>query len=132
MFLFLLRLMVLLIILLPLDYFVLQELVKIEFGTKYYVAFAYFTLVVIFIQVYIAKSLKKRPQVFIWTFLGALGFKMFLSLLLLVIVVYAGVSDYKIWAVNFVSLYVAFSAFSAMQIMRAQKTSTINENNGQN
>ena len=125
---FILRLLVFLIVLLPLDYFVLQEVFNIEFSYKYYFVFGYFTLIVLLIQIYINNSLKKRPQVFIWTFLGALGLKMFLSLLVLVIVMYAGVSEPKIWAVNFVSLYFAFSTFSALQIMKAQKTSTVNEN----
>lgn len=127
---FTLRLLAFLIVLLPIDYFVFEAVLKITFGFSHYFVFAYFTLIVFFVQIYINKSLKKRPQVFIWTFLGALGLKMFLSLLLLVIVMYAGVNEPKVWAVNFVSLYFVFSVFSALQIMKAQKSSTINEIKG--
>ena len=110
--------------------FMYKEVLKIEFGYSNYFVFAYFSLIVLFIQVYINKSLKKRPQVFIWTFLGALGLKMFLSLLLLVIVMYAGVHDSKAWAINFISLYFAFSMFSVLQILKAQKRSVENRNEG--
>ena len=126
---FVLRLAVFIIVLLPLDYYIVEEVLKIGFGNPFYFVFAYFSLLVLFIQVYINKSLKKRPQVFIWTFLGAVGLKMFLSLLLLVIFMYAGVNESKTFGVNFICLYLAFSTFSVLQILKAQKASTSNVNN---
>lgn len=126
---FVLRLAVLLIVILPLDYFVIEELLKVEFVNTYYFVLAYFTLLVLFTQVYMINSLKKRPQVFVWTFLGVIGIKMFLSLIILVIIIYTGVNESKIFGVNFISLYFAFSIFSVLQILKAQRTSLNNEDN---
>ena len=126
---FVLRLAVFLIIILPLDYFIIEEVLKVEFVNTYYFVLAYFTLLVLFTQVYMNNSLKKRPQVFVWTFLGVVGIKMFLSLMILVIIIYAGVNESKIFGVNFISLYFAFSTFSVLQILKAQRASV---NSGEN
>ncbi|MEQ9063797.1 MAG: hypothetical protein RIE58_06450 [Vicingaceae bacterium] len=111
------------VLLLPLDYFILDELLNVPFGTVYYFTFFYFVGAVLFIQFYLNSSLKKRPQQFIWSFMGALGLKMFLSLLILLIVIYAGIADPKTYGINYISLYMIFSVFSVIQILKAQRAS---------
>ena len=124
---FVLRLFVLLIVVLPIDYYVFEAVLKLEFGFVNYFSLAYFTLLVLVTQFYMVQALKKRPQVFIWTFMGAVGLKMFLSLLLLVIMIYSGVDEPKTFGVNFISLYLIFSTFSVLQILKAQRASMSNE-----
>ena len=112
-----------LIVLLPLDYFILVELLEVSFGLPYYFTFAYFTFIVLIIQFFINGSLKKRPGQFVWTFLGSLGIKMFLSLIILLVMIYTGVENPKVFGINFVTLYMLFSTFSVRHILKAQKAS---------
>ena len=120
---FLFSLLIFLVIALALDFFIVVEVFKLDFGFTYYFTFVYFTFAVVVIQLFIIRSLRKRPQQFVWTFMACLGIKMFASLILLLLMIYSGVDHPKVFGINFAVLYLLFSTFSVIHILKAQKVS---------
>jgi len=116
------KLGILCVVLLPINYYVLEELFNIEFTGLYYFSFAYYFIMVFAVHLVMSKALKNRPQNYIVAFMASMGIKMFLSLIILVIILYAEIESSKIFGVNYLLLYMIFSAFSIMEMLKAQKT----------
>lgn len=124
---FLFGLLILLTVLVPLNYFLLQAVLKIEFKTINYGVLAYFALLISAVQFSMQNSLKKRPQRFVLNFMAAMGIKMFLSLIFLLILLYFFEVDKKVFGINYLVLYFIFSAYSITNILLAQKVETKDE-----
>ena len=118
---FLVELAVLSVILLPMNYYVTEALLSLDFDILYYGVYLYYLLLVIGIQVAIIRALRDRPQKFIIVFMSSMGLKIFISLILLVTVMMSGLNNSKAFAINFLILYLVFSGFSIYQMQRAQK-----------
>jgi len=118
---FLIELAVLTVILLPLNYFVLEELLDTEFKLIHYFVYAYYVIMVFIIQMVMMRALKNRPQRYIISFMSSMGIKIFLSLIILVVIMYTGLESSKPFAINYLILYLVFSAFSIFQMLRAQR-----------
>ena len=117
-----------LLILIPLDYYIVVELLNSPFDIINYLSFVYFVLVVCIIQFSMIKVLKGRPQSFVPGFMGALGIKMFLTLIILAVLVYSGMVEKKVFGINFTVLYFIFTSFSITHILRAQRSSMEEKN----
>lgn len=118
---FILQLSVFVVLLLSLDYFVIEELFNSTFSGLYYFSFLYFTSLVALIHFALQRSLQERPQKFVIRFMGAMGIKIFLSLMILVIIMYTGMDNSKQFALNYVILYLLYTAFSINRMLRAQR-----------
>lgn len=125
---FFIGLVSLLFILIPLDYYIIVELLNSSFDIINYLTFVYFILVICIIQISLMKLLKGRPQSFVPGFMGALGIKMFLTLIILTVLIYSGMVDKKVFGINFTLLYFIFTAFSITHVLKAQRSS-LEENN---
>ena len=115
-------LIVLILIVLPLNYYIVVELLKSPFDIINYLTFLYFILLISIIQIMMLRLLKKRPQLFVPGFMGALGLKMFLTLIILAVLVYAGLVDKFVFGINFALLYFIFTTFSIVHILGAQRS----------
>ena len=115
---------ILIIMALPLNFFITEELLKMDFSGLHYFIFVYYMLMVFFIQMSMLGALKNRPQKFVIAFMSSMGIKIFASLTLLVIVMYTGLNDTKVFAINFLILYLLFSGFSIYQIQKAHNELT--------
>ena len=124
---FLIELAVLSVVVLPINYYVVEALLQLDFGSLYYVSYLYYLLLVIAIQLAIIRALNDRPQKFIIVFMSSMGLKIFISLIFLVVVMLSGINDTKAFAINFLLLYLLFSGFSIYQMMKAQKEMAPNE-----
>ena len=119
---FFIGLAVLICIVLPVNYFVMEELLDTPFTALNYFVYIYFIILVTAIQFYMTSSLNKRPQRFVISFMASMGVKIFLSLILLVIIMYSGMNNSKSFAINFMVVYLVFSFFSISHILRVQKS----------
>lgn len=118
---FLLRSAVLVLFLISVNYFVLEEFFKTDFTALYYGIYIYFYMMITIIHVFMVRALKKRPQQYIIVFMSSMGIKIFLSLIVLVVIMYSGLDKTKTFAINFLILYLLFSSFSIYQMLRAQQ-----------
>ena len=118
---FLVELATLTIILLPVNYYVLEEILNIDFNNLHYFVFTYLIIMVSIIQFTMMKSIKNRPQRFVFSFMSSMGIKIFISLFILVVIMYSGINNSKPFAINFLALYISYSTFSVLQILRLQK-----------
>lgn len=118
---FLVAVIALTILLIPFNYYVLEELLKLPFGNLQYASFAYFVMVILGIHYKLLGALKKRPQQFVTTFMGLMAIKMFLSIGLMLLMIYAGGADIKSFVVNFVVLYMLYTALEIQYILKAQR-----------
>ena len=109
------------IVLLPVNYYVQEELLKMDFSSLHYFSFIYFILLVTVIQIFLVRSLRNRPQKFVITFMASMGIKIFLSLMILVVIMYTGLNSSKEFAINFLVLYLVYSGFSIMHMQKVQK-----------
>ena len=111
------------LVLLPMNYFIVVELLQSTFDIINYLTFIYFMVLVAIIQILMSRLLKERPQRFVPGFMGALAIKMFLTLTILVIVVYLGLVDKYVFGINFTILYLIFTTFSITHILSVQRSS---------
>lgn len=118
---FLLQSAILILLLISINYFVLEEFFKTDFTALYYSIYVYFYLMITVIHVFMIRALKKRPQQYIIVFMSSMGIKIFLSLIVLVVIMYSGLNKTKTFAINFLILYLLFSSFSIYQMLRAQR-----------
>jgi len=118
---YIIQLAILIAVLLPINYFVLVELMHIEFSRLYYFSYLYYIILVFIIQIMMSRALKDRPQNYIISFMASMGVKMFLSLGILVVIMYPGLNSSKYFAINYLLLYLIFSAFSIFQMLQAQR-----------
>lgn len=121
-------LLVVVLILLSVNYFLAQVFFKELFTPAFYFMHLYFIVLVIFAQLLLDRALKERPQRFVVTFMGVMAIKMFLSLAILVLLVYTGWVTSKFFIVNYLILYLAYSVFSVGQILAFQKSVPISKN----
>lgn len=117
---FLLRSAIPLLFLISINYFVLEVFFKTEFSALYYGIYSYFYLMITIIHVFMVRALNKRPQQYIIVFMSSMGIKIFLSLIVLVVIMFSGLNKSKIFAINFLTLYLLFSAYSIYQMLRGQ------------
>lgn len=125
---FILGLISMILILIPLDYYVIVELLNAPFDVINYLTFVYFVLIICIIQFAMMKVLQGRPQSFVPGFMAALGIKMFLTLTILTVLVYLGMVEKKVFGINFAVLYFIFTSFSITHILRAQRSSLEEKN----
>lgn len=118
---FLFDLFILLALMIPVNYYILEELINLEFSILHYVCYAYFTLMVFLIHIFMLRSLELKPQRFVIYFMASMGVKIFLSLLVLVVIMYTGINNSKVFVINYLSLYFVYSFFSVYHTLRAQK-----------
>jgi hypothetical protein len=109
-------------ILVPVNYYVLEELMDMPFTKLHYGVYTYFVLLILAAHLFMARSLQDRPQRFVVVFMASMGIKIFLSLIILVIIMYTGINNSKPFAINYLILYLVFSSFSISQILRLQRT----------
>lgn len=121
---YLVSLLVLLAVLVPLNYYVLEELMDTPFTKLHYAVYSYFIVLILAAHIFMARSLRDRPQRFVIVFMSSMGIKIFASLILLVIIMYTGINNSKPFAINYLILYLVFSSFSISQILRLQRTLT--------
>ena len=98
---FILICVLLTVVLIPFNYFILQGMLTIPFDQSIYLAYGYFLVLSILIQAFLLKSSSDRPQKFVINFMAAMGGKVMLSLLLLVLHMYFHKEGAKVFAVNF-------------------------------
>ncbi len=118
---FLIELGILTAVLLPINFFVLEELLKVEFKPLHYFIYIYYVAMVLVINIVMMRALKNRPQGYIISFMSSMGIKIFLSLMILVVIMYTGLDNSKPFAINYLILYLVYSAFSIFQMLRAQR-----------
>ena len=118
---FIIELASLLVVLLSVNYFVLVEMLNEKFGILQVIVYCFFLLMVTFIHISMLRALKKRPQQFVIAFMASMGIKIFVSLTLLMIIMYTGINNSNAFAINYLLLYLSFSSFSIYQMLRAQK-----------
>ena len=119
---FIFGLLVLLTVVLPLNYYVLEELLDLPFSKLHYFVYGYFVFIITLIHIYMVQSLKERPQRFVIAFMASMGIKILISLLLLVVIMYTGINNTKTFAINYLALYFIFSSFSVFHTLKTQKS----------
>ena len=70
---------------------------------------------------YLLKSLTKRPQAFINTFLMFLGIKMLSYLLFLIVVVFLSKNNIVPFVLSFFGIYLVFTVTETIAILKAEK-----------
>jgi uncharacterized membrane protein len=70
---------------------------------------------------YLLKSLTKRPQSFINTFLMFLGIKMLSYLLFLIVVVFLSKNNIVPFVLSFFGIYLVFTVTETIAILKAEK-----------
>lgn len=118
---FFISLFLLSFVLVSINYFLLQEVFNTTFTSFYYGVYIYFITLVSIVHFIMLDSLKKRAQRYIVVFMASMGIKIFLSLAVLVVIMYSGINNTKVFAINYLMLYLFYSAFSISQMLRAQK-----------
>ncbi len=118
---FILQLVVLTAVAIPVNYYVNHEFLNMEFEKLYYFSYFYFFLVTIIIHLLLKRSLKDRPQKYVVVFMASMGIKIFLSLMILVVVLLIGIENSKVFAINYLILYMLYSAFSVSRTLKSLK-----------
>lgn len=108
-------------VLIPFNYFVLDGILDRKFDYTYYLAYGYFLVLTIVIQGLLLKSLSERPQKFVVNFMAAMGGKIFLSLILILLHLYFNKEGAKVFAVNFTVLYLLYSFLGIYHILSVQR-----------
>ena len=118
---FITGLAILLLAMIPLNYYILEELIGQTFLPLHYYSYLYFVTLVLVVHFILVRSLKKRPQRFVINFMAVMGIKIFLSLILLVVFIYFFDVNKKVFGINYMILYLVFSSYSIASILKAQK-----------
>lgn len=123
-------LFILVAVMLPLNYFILREVLGLDFGTLHYVVYFYFIFIVTTIHLVVYNTLSQKPGRFVIAFIGSMAVKILLSLLLLVVIM-KWFDNSGAAAVNFLLLYLSFSSFSVYNILKEQGRHKLKQASGE-
>ncbi len=103
-------------ILIVAQYFIFDVL-QIPFSNLYYIFYGYLFVITLLIHKLLSSQINKRPQAFVTYFMGAMSVKLFLSLIIMLFVLWFN-REIKIQlAVVFMILYLAYTFLSVMTIL---------------
>ena len=123
-------LFILVAVMLPLNYFILREVLGLDFGTLHYVVYFYFIFIVTTIHLVVYNTLSQKPGRFVIAFIGSMAVKILLSLLLLVVIM-KWFDNSGAAAVYFLLLYLSFSSFSVYNILKEQGRHKLKQASGE-
>lgn len=98
-------------------YFLFSQL---QFGWNVWiwVLYIYFPLMSLIINQLLMKQMKGRPQTFVTVFMGSMAAKLFISLILLLFVLYFN-PDIKVpFAISFLYLYLLYTVLNTIHVFR--------------
>ncbi len=115
-------LLVITLVLLSFNYFILEELLNQPFSLKNYLSFTYFFAGGFVMFRYLFNSMNDDPKKFVTRFMAAMGIKIFVSLMILVIYLWVHEAQGKVFAVNFLILYLLYSGILFQRLYKGKKT----------
>jgi len=99
-------------------HFVVIQLSELVWHNSYIVLYVYFPLITLLIHSVLFKQINKRPQLFINYFMGSMTIKLFLSMILLLVVLYTQPNVRISFALIFMFMYLVYTALSVVVLFR--------------
>ena len=119
---FFILLLVVTLVLLSFNFFILEELLQHPFTLKNYVSFVYFFAGGFIMFRYLYQSMTDEPEKFVRRFMIAMGIKIFVSLMILVVYLWIYGAGGKVFAVNFLILYLLYSGILFQRLYKGKRT----------
>lgn len=92
------------------------------FTLKNYLSYLYFFVGSFFVYRFLFISMNEDPKKFVTRFMAAMGLKIFISLMILVVYMWFNQSEGKVFAVNFLVLYLLYSGLIFNRLYKVKKT----------
>lgn len=102
-------------------HFVGIQLTEMTWHPSYIVLYVYFPLITSLIHFVLLKQIYKRPQLFINYFMGSMTVKLFLSMILLLVVLYTTPKVRISFALIFMAMYLIYTALSVVVLFKKLK-----------
>ncbi|MAC94460.1 MAG: hypothetical protein CMC96_03045 [Flavobacteriales bacterium] len=102
-------------------HFVAIQLSDLFWHNSYIVLYVYFPLITLLIHSVLLKQINKRPQLFINYFMGSMTIKLFLSMILLLVVLYTQPDVRISFALIFMFMYLVYTALSVVVLFKKLK-----------
>lgn len=99
-------------------HFVVIQLSELVWHNSYIVLYVYFPLITLLIHSVLFKQINKRPQLFINYFMGSMTVKLFLSMVLLLVVLYTQPNVRVSFALIFMFMYLVYTALSIVVLFK--------------
>ena len=99
-------------------HFVVIQLSELVWHNSYIVLYVYFPLITLLIHSVLLKQINKRPQLFINYFMGSMTVKLFLSMVLLLVVLYTQPNVRVSFALIFMFMYLVYTALSVVVLFK--------------
>ena len=84
---------------------------------SFVVGFAFFAVVAFFVRNFLVRANRKRPQIFVASFIGTLAGKLFLSIVILVVAGLLDGANFKFTALAYLVGYFALSAVEIRNLL---------------
>ena len=94
------------------------QYVEYELSEIYFILYIYFPVTTILIHFILNKKLDQRPQAFVTAFMGSMSAKLFISLILLLIVIYTNREVRVPFAILFMAMYAVFTILSTSVLFK--------------
>lgn len=102
-------------------HFAVIQLTKLVWHPSYIVLYVYFPLITSLIHSVLLKQINKRPQLFVNYFMGSMTVKLFLSMILLLVVLYSTPTVRISFALIFMLMYLIYTAVSVVVVFKKLK-----------
>ena len=99
-------------------HFVVIQLSELFWHNSYIILYVYFPLITLLIHSVLLKQINKRPQLFINYFMGSMTVKLFLSMILLLVVLYTQPNVRISFALIFMFMYLVYTALSIVVLFK--------------
>lgn len=99
-------------------HFVVIQLSELVWHNSYIVLYVYFPLITLLIHSVLLKQINKRSQLFINYFMGSMTVKLFLSMILLLVVLYTQPNVRVSFALIFMFMYLVYTALSVVVLFK--------------
>lgn len=114
-------LMALVTIVLAAVHFILVQLTNLVWHPIFIALYVYFPMITSIIHAVLIKQIDKRPQLFVNYFMGSMSVKLFLSLILLLVVLYTMPKVRVPFALMFMLMYLVYTALSVTIVFKKLK-----------
>lgn len=102
-------------------HFMLIQLSEMLWHPLYLLLYVYFPLITSLIHSVLLKQINKRPQLFINYFMASMALKLFLSMILLLVVLYTTPKIRIYFALAFMFMYIIYTTVSVVVIFKKLK-----------